>query len=105
VLNGSTGRVGADTRERVLAAARELGYVPNAAARSLRAGRSGIVLMDNPNIVWGPLFSEFMIDLRTHLHAPGYIAVVYGARSRTRRTRWRAAGPSCARRRCSSAPG
>ena len=79
VLNGSSaGRVGAPTRERVLAAARELGYVPNAAARALRAGRSGIVLMDNPNIVWGPLFNEFMADLRTHLHAFGYSAVVFG---------------------------
>lgn len=79
VLNDSgTGRVGAKTRARVLAVARELGYVPNAAARSLRAGRSGIVLMDNPNIVWGPLFHAFTADLRAHLHALGYSAVVFG---------------------------
>jgi DNA-binding LacI/PurR family transcriptional regulator len=79
VLNGSAaGRVGAGTRERVLEAARELGYVPNAAARSLRAGRSGLVLMDTPNIVWGPLFAEFIADLRAGLQEHGYTAVLYG---------------------------
>jgi DNA-binding LacI/PurR family transcriptional regulator len=79
VLNGSAaGRVGESTREKVLEAARQLGYVPNAAARSLRAGRSGLVLMDNPNIVWGPLFSEFIVDLRTNLQELGYTAVLYG---------------------------
>lgn len=79
VLNDTAdGRVGERTRLRVLAAAEELGYVPNAAARSLRAGRSGIVLLDNPNIVWGPLFSEFMASLRTDLRELGYTAVVYG---------------------------
>ena len=79
VLNGSSsGRVGEPTRQRVLAAARELGYVPNAAARSLRAGRSGIVLMDDPNIVWGPLFDEFITGLRKGLYELGYTAVVYG---------------------------
>ena len=79
VLNGSAaGRVGESTRAKVLEAARQLGYVPNAAARSLRAGRSGLVLMDNPNIVWGPLFSEFVVDLRTNLQELGYTAVLYG---------------------------
>jgi DNA-binding LacI/PurR family transcriptional regulator len=79
VLNGSAaGRVGEQTREKVLAAARQLGYVPNAAARSLRAGRSGLVLMDNPNIVWGPLFAEFIAELRTSLQELGYTALLYG---------------------------
>ena len=79
VLNDSaTGRVGARTRQRVLEVAAQLGYVPNAAARSLRAGRSGIVLLDTPNITWGPLFSEFVADLRTHLRERGYTTVMYG---------------------------
>jgi DNA-binding LacI/PurR family transcriptional regulator len=79
VLNDSaTGRVGARTRQRVLEVAAQLGYVPNAAARSLRAGRSGIVLLDTPNIAWGPLFSEFVADLRTQLRERGYTTVVYG---------------------------
>ncbi len=79
VLNDSaTGRVSAGTRQRVLEVAAQLGYVPNAAARSLRAGRSGIVLLDTPNIAWGPLFSEFVADLRTNLRERGYTTVVYG---------------------------
>ena len=79
VLNGtSVGRVGEGTRDRVLEAARQLGYVPHAAARALRAGRSGLVVLDNPNIVWGPLFAEFIADLRSHLHRLGYTAVLYG---------------------------
>ena len=79
VLNGSAaGRVGEGTRQKVLEAARQLGYVPNAAARSLRAGRSGLVLIDNPDIVWGPLFSGFIADLRRNLQALGYTALLYG---------------------------
>lgn len=45
VLNGarSTIRVSHDTRQRVLAAARGLGYAPNQAAQALRRRRSGII--------------------------------------------------------------
>lgn len=39
-LSGSA-RIAAETRERVAAAAREIGYVPNLAARALVSGRSG----------------------------------------------------------------
>ncbi|MDX1933456.1 MAG: LacI family DNA-binding transcriptional regulator [Capsulimonadales bacterium] len=40
VLTGSgTARAGQETRERILAAAREMGYFPNASARSLATGR------------------------------------------------------------------
>ncbi|MCC6730238.1 MAG: LacI family DNA-binding transcriptional regulator [Chthonomonadales bacterium] len=44
VLNGRTdARISEETRGRVLAAAAELRYVPSAAARSLRRGRTGIL--------------------------------------------------------------
>lgn len=45
VLNGtmSTMRVSPETRERVLAAARELGYTPNPVARALRRQRSNVI--------------------------------------------------------------
>ena len=36
-------RIALKTRERVAAAAREIGYVPNRAARALVSGRSGFV--------------------------------------------------------------
>lgn len=46
VLNGNTGQsISAATRGRVLAAARALGYTPSTAARTLRRGRSDLVLM------------------------------------------------------------
>lgn len=45
VLNGRAGEhaIPEATRERVLDAVRELGYVPNVAARSLRTGRTGLI--------------------------------------------------------------
>lgn len=46
------GRVNEETRLRIAAAAEELGYTPNAAARNLRVGRSDIVMVVLP----GPLF-------------------------------------------------
>ena len=46
VLNGRSGQsISGATRDRVLAAARDLGYIPSAAARTLRSGRSKLVLM------------------------------------------------------------
>ena len=46
VLNGRTGQsISPATRDRVRAAARELGYTPSTAARTLRRGQSDLVLM------------------------------------------------------------
>ena len=46
VLNGRAGQsISPATRDRVLAAARDLGYAPSTAARTLRRGRSDLVLM------------------------------------------------------------
>ncbi|MHA6759843.1 LacI family DNA-binding transcriptional regulator [Streptacidiphilus sp. PAMC 29251] len=79
VLNDTAGgRVGEETRQRVRAAADELGYIPHAAARALRAGHSGIVLLATPEITFGPLFSEFFAELRAGLRDHGYTAVIYG---------------------------
>jgi DNA-binding LacI/PurR family transcriptional regulator len=79
VLNNSaSGRVSEQTRQRVRAAAEELGYVPHAAARSLRAGHTGIVLLTMPEVVFGPLFNTFLSELRGALRTLGYPIVIYG---------------------------
>ncbi|MEY9871314.1 DNA-binding LacI/PurR family transcriptional regulator [Streptacidiphilus sp. MAP12-33] len=81
VLNDTAGgRVSEKTRLRVRAAADELGYIPHAAARSLRAGHSGLVLLAAPEITFGPLFNEFFNELRIGLRSHGYTAVLYGSR-------------------------
>jgi DNA-binding LacI/PurR family transcriptional regulator len=56
VVNGSA-RVAAETRQRVQAAIDELGFVPNATARSLRSGRSGLVALALPELD-APYFAE-----------------------------------------------
>ncbi|KQV05510.1 MULTISPECIES: LacI family DNA-binding transcriptional regulator [unclassified Kitasatospora] len=79
VLNDTAGgRVGEQTRQRVRAAAAELGYVPHAAARSLRAGRTGVVLLAGSAAPIGPLFSEFYRELQGALRRHGYTSVLYG---------------------------
>ncbi|MFG2893371.1 LacI family DNA-binding transcriptional regulator [Streptomyces sp. NPDC048248] len=83
VLNGqAAGRVSARTQERVRAAAEELGYVPHAAARSLRAGRGSLVLMAAPADTapaFGPLFTTFLAGFQTSLLRLGYTGVLHGA--------------------------
>ena len=43
VLNGRVSQMGPETRQRVLSAIEELGYQPNAQARSLRSQRTNTV--------------------------------------------------------------
>ncbi|MFH9670966.1 LacI family DNA-binding transcriptional regulator [Streptomyces sp. NPDC017405] len=71
-------RISEATRLRVRAAARELGYVPHAAARSLRAGHSRIVLIPAPAVPVGPLYGGFLSDLQEALGRLDYTVVQYG---------------------------
>ncbi|WP_030758572.1 MULTISPECIES: LacI family DNA-binding transcriptional regulator [unclassified Streptomyces] len=81
VLNDTQGhRVSAGTRERVLDAAKQLGYVPHAAARSLRAGRSNLVLMPSSISAIGRLVSDWVDDLHSELDRFGYTAVLHAGR-------------------------
>ncbi|MFE9928036.1 LacI family DNA-binding transcriptional regulator [Streptomyces sp. NPDC005533] len=81
VLNDTQGhRVSASTRARVLDAARQLGYVPHAAARSLRAGRSNLVLMPASISAVGRLVSDWVDDLHSELDHLGYTAVLHAGR-------------------------
>lgn len=62
------GRISVATRERVLAAADELGFVPNAMASELAAGRSdvvGLLLRDSANPAYGQLFDSLQTAART----------------------------------------
>ncbi|MEV7520614.1 LacI family DNA-binding transcriptional regulator [Streptomyces sp. NPDC091371] len=81
VLNDTQGhRVSASTRARVLDAAKQLGYVPHAAARSLRAGRSNLVLMPASISAIGRLVSDWVDDLHSELDRHGYTAVLHAGR-------------------------
>jgi DNA-binding LacI/PurR family transcriptional regulator len=74
VINKS-GYVGAGTRERVLAAMRELNYRPNSAARTLVTGRSktlGVVTMDAT--LFGP--ASILRGLERAAHARGYFVSI-----------------------------
>jgi DNA-binding LacI/PurR family transcriptional regulator len=74
VINGSR-HVSAETRERVLAAMRELGYRPNSIARALVTGRThtlGVVSLDTT--LYGPASTLFGIERAAH--ASGYFIIV-----------------------------
>lgn len=74
VLNGHS-NVQQDTRERVLSAVSDLGYVPNAAARSLSTARSdaiGVVLPD----LHGEFFSELVRGLDKAASERGYMLLL-----------------------------
>ncbi|MFJ3613564.1 LacI family DNA-binding transcriptional regulator [Streptomyces hydrogenans] len=80
VLNNTSAvRISEPTRERVREAARELGYVPHAAARTLRAGHSRLVLLPTAHVPVGPLYSGFFNDLQWALRRLDYTVVQYGS--------------------------
>jgi DNA-binding LacI/PurR family transcriptional regulator len=79
VINGSR-HVSPATRERVLAAMRELGYRPNSIARALVTGRSrtlGVVSFDTT--LYGPASTLFGIERAAH-HA-GYFIIIASLRA------------------------
>ncbi|MEG3627921.1 LacI family DNA-binding transcriptional regulator [Streptomyces poriticola] len=76
--NASAVRISEPTRRRVREAAEELGYVPHAAARSLRAGHSRMVVMPAPTFPVGPLYHRFLGELQGALGRLDYTVVQYG---------------------------
>lgn len=75
VVNDGPRPVAAATRERVLAAIAQLGYRPNAVARSLVRQRThtlGLVVPDNAN----PFFAEFARHVEDRSFARGYSVVL-----------------------------
>src|SRR5213076_2854927 len=74
VLNGSP-NVRPQTRDRVLAAMRELGYSPNPVARALVTGRSnalGVVSFDTT--LYGP--ASTLLGIERAAHDAGYFIIV-----------------------------
>jgi len=74
------------TAERVLAAARELGYVPNAIARGLRTSRSGTVGVIIPDLM-NPLFPPIVRGIEDVLAREGYTALLANTDNDERRER------------------
>ncbi|WP_282202273.1 LacI family DNA-binding transcriptional regulator [Kitasatospora fiedleri] len=76
VFSGSAGqRVSVATSARIHAAARELGYRPQAAGRQLRLGRSGMVLLAVPNLL-GPFFGRVLTGVHEEAARHGLAVVV-----------------------------
>ncbi len=81
VLSGdATVRVSAETRERVLAAARELEYVPNHAARALRTARTSTVALVVPDVT-SAVFAELARGAEQEASDRG-LAIVLGRAER-----------------------
>lgn len=87
VINGRRGEVGATTIERVLRVCTELGYRPDASARTLRTSRKmaiGIVIVDpNPNYLADPFTAAFLAGINDLLVAQNYSIVLHGASSQS----------------------
>jgi LacI family transcriptional regulator len=92
-LNGYTD-VKPATRERVLTAAKEMGFEPSAAARSITTKRSyliGVIYQDLGGGLMNPHFSEILEHFRRTVEALGYQIMFVSVNDRTllQNTRWR----------------
>jgi LacI family transcriptional regulator len=67
--------IGEETRKRVLQRAKDLNYLPNAHARSLVTGRSGLIGLIVPDLVH-PFFAEVARGLATALGKKGYYLII-----------------------------
>src|SRR3712207_5147762 len=65
INNSGKPRVSAETRERVLAVIRELGYQPNEAARSLRTQRTQLIALLTPDLAnpFYPVLAQVLQDV------------------------------------------
>lgn len=95
VLNGTEGTSISDaTRRRVLETAARLGYAPSAAARTLRSGRSDLVLCVLPDWPVGPVVETMLDHLADELAERGLSVLVHHVRGdRPLSELWRAVTP------------
>lgn len=68
-------RVSAQTRERIHAAARELGYRPNFAARALKFSRTNVIALVVPDLT-NAIFTELMRGVEDEAHRLGYMVLL-----------------------------
>jgi DNA-binding LacI/PurR family transcriptional regulator len=90
VVNGSE-RVAPQTRQRVQAAIDELRFVPNASARSLRSGRSGVVALALPELD-APYFAELAQHVVEAAGARGWTVLVDSTGGQVKQERLAASG-------------
>ncbi|HEY3436984.1 MAG TPA: LacI family DNA-binding transcriptional regulator [Actinotalea sp.] len=95
VLNSTPGvTISQATRERVRQTAARLGYSPSAAARTLRTGRSDLVLCVLPNWPIGPVIDTLLDHLAHELADRGLSVLVHHGRGRRPLSElWRAVTP------------
>jgi len=95
VLNDTSGTViSQETRQRVREAADRLGYAPSAAARTLRSGRSDLVLCVVPDWPVGPVVDALLDQLSRELADRDLSVLVHHSRGhRPLADLWRAVTP------------
>ncbi|MGW1994113.1 LacI family DNA-binding transcriptional regulator [Embleya sp. NPDC001921] len=71
-------RIPEETRRRVREVAAGLGYEPRSDARSLRRGRTDLVIVPTYVVPFGQLIQRFLDGLARELHALGYTLVIHG---------------------------
>ncbi|MCF2527680.1 LacI family DNA-binding transcriptional regulator [Yinghuangia soli] len=71
-------RIPEETRRRVRDIARELGYEPRSDARSLRRGRTDLIVLPTYTIPFGRLLTDFVDGLARELHKLGHTLITYG---------------------------
>jgi DNA-binding LacI/PurR family transcriptional regulator len=84
VLSGRDRPVGAETRQRVLDAARQLGYTPNQAARSLRKRRTQRVCLLQSSLGGVPADERLSKDLHEMADGHGYSVITLAVYSDAR---------------------
>lgn len=75
----AAGRVGKRTQEAILHAARELGYRPNSAARTLRSGRSRLLVLAVPDVS-NPYFAAVLQGAEQAARLHGYSVMLASIR-------------------------
>lgn len=76
VLNNTPGQtISQPTKDRIRAAVSKLGYVPSRSARTLRLGRSDLVLMILPDTVISEVYAHMIDRIGTVLEEHGYSVI------------------------------